>query len=131
MGYNYQPGFGVVAEYKPPFIHQGNFPAYSDSQPIEKGQVLKAGSVLGRKAASGKLVICSKENDAGQPIADGSEKPFCILKVDIDATDADKVGIVFRTGAFLGTDLILGKGHTLAGIDPDLGLRSIFIAKGY
>jgi hypothetical protein len=128
---DFNPSYRVVDSYTPRLIHRGNFPTYRGSVTIEKGQVLKLGSVLGRKTATGKFVLCSKTADDGTTaIADGSEKPVCILQVDIDATESDKFAPVFRTGAFLGLDLVLGKGHTLASIDDDLSLRSIYIEKG-
>jgi hypothetical protein len=128
---DFNPSYRVVDSYTPRLIHRGNFPTYRGSVTIERGQVLKLGSVLGRKTESGKYVLCSKTADDGTTaITDGSEKPVCILQVDIDATDADKFAPVFRTGSFLGLDLVLGKGHTLESVDDDLSLRSIYIEKG-
>jgi hypothetical protein len=128
---DFNPSYRVVDSYTPRLIHRGNFPTYRGSVTIERGQVLKLGSVLGRKTASGKYVLCSKTAEDGTTaIADGSEKPVCILQVDIDATESDKFAPVFRTGSFLGLDLVLGKGHTLETVDDDLSLRSIYIEKG-
>ncbi len=128
---DFNPSYRVVDSYTPRLIHRGNFPTYRGSVTIERGQVLKLGSVLGRKTASGKYVLCSKTAEDGTTaIADGSEKPVCILQVDIDATVSDKFAPVFRTGSFLGLDLVLGKGHALETVDDDLSLRSIYIEKG-
>ncbi len=128
---DFQPSYRTVSSYEPRFTHRGNFPVYRGSVTVEKGQVLKSGSILGRKTATGKYVLCSKTaGDPATPVADGSEKPVCILQIDIDATGADTYAPVFRTGAFLGLDLIVGKGHTLDSVDDDLALRSIFIEKG-
>ncbi|MDQ3231049.1 MAG: head decoration protein [Pseudobdellovibrionaceae bacterium] len=128
---DYQPGFKKVDEYIPKFIHRGNFPVRRDSVTIEQGQVLKLGSVLGRKTANGKYVLCAKTAaDGTTAISDGSEKAVCILQVDVDATAADKTAPIFRTGAFLGLDLTVGKGHTLESVEDDLALRCIFIENG-
>jgi hypothetical protein len=129
MSYDYQPSWRTAGEFRPAFIHRGNFPARRDSVTIEKGQKLTAGAILGRKTASGKYVLCSKTAKDGTAIADGSEKPVCILQHDADATDADRKVLIFRTGAFLGLDLNVGSGHTVLSVEEDLILRCIFIDK--
>ncbi len=130
MSYDYQPSWQTVGEHRPAFIHRGNFPARRDSVTIEKGQKLTAGAVLGRKTDSEKYVLCTRAAEDGTPIADGSEKPICILQHDVDAKDGDRKAIIFRTGAFLGLDLNMGGGHTISTLEEDLALRCIFIDKG-
>jgi hypothetical protein len=88
------------------------------------------GSILGRKSATGKCVLCSKTADDGTAIADGSEKAAYVLQVDIDATASDVDAQIFRTGAFLGLDLTVGKGHSLESVTEDLAIRGIFIEQG-
>jgi hypothetical protein len=128
---NYDPHFREVSRYEPRFLNRGNFPAYRGSVTIEKGQVLKKGSVLGRKAASGKHVLCSKTAEDGTTaISDGSEKARCILQIDIDATAGDRFAPVFRTGAFLRLDLTVGKGHTLESVEDDLETHNIYLENG-
>lgn len=127
----YQPHFKEVATFEPSFLNRGTYPAYRGSVTIEKGQVLKKGSVLGRKTASGKYVLCSKTGaDGTTAIADGSEKARCILQLDVDATESDKFAPVFKTGSFLRLDLTVGKGHTLASVEEDLELRNIYLENG-
>lgn len=127
----YEPFFGEVSKYEPRFLNRGTFPAYRGSVVIEKGQVLQKGSVLGRKTASGKYVLCAKTADDGTTaIADGSEKARCLLQLDIDATDSDKFAPVFRTGAFLRLDLTVGKGHTLESVEDDLEQHNIYLENG-
>jgi hypothetical protein len=89
------------------------------------------GSVLGRKTASGKYVLCSKTAaDGTTAIADGSEKARCILQLDVDATEKDVTAPVFLTGAFLKLDLTVGRGHTLASVTDDLESRNIYLENG-
>jgi hypothetical protein len=126
----FDPSFKEVSSWNPEFIHQGNFPVRRGTVLIERGQVLKAGSVLGKKAESQKCVLSATKAANDAAITDGSEKPYCILQVDVDATAKDKVAPIYKTGAFLGLDLTLGKGHTLESIEDDLWLRSIFLEKG-
>ncbi|MDQ3230855.1 MAG: head decoration protein [Pseudobdellovibrionaceae bacterium] len=127
----YEPHFREVSKYEPAFLNRGSFPAYRGSVTIEKGQVLKKGSILGRKTASGKYVLCAKTAEDGTTaIADGSEKARCILQLDIDATEADKFAPVFRTGAFLRLDLTVGKSHTLDSVQDELELHNIYLEQG-
>ena len=130
MSYDYQPSWKTVGEYTPRFTHRGNFPIRQDFVTIEKGQKLLQGSILGRKTATGKCVLCAKTGADGNPVNDGSEKAFCILQLDVDATASDFEALIFRTGAFLGLDLTVGQGHTLDSIKEDLAARCIFIDKG-
>lgn len=130
MSYDYQPAWRNAGDYTPRFTHRGTFPVRRDSLTIEKGQKLIQGSVLGRKSSDGKLVLCTKTTADGTAISDGSEKAFCILQVDVDASQSDLEAPVFRTGAFLELDLTVGPGHTLDSVKEDLAARCIFIDKG-
>ncbi|HYX37110.1 MAG TPA: head decoration protein [Oligoflexus sp.] len=126
----FDPSFKKVDTYTPEFIHQGNWPTRRGIVTIEKGQVLKAGSVLGKKTATQKCVLCAAKAQDESAIVDGSEKPYAILQVDVDATAKDITAPIYKAGAFLGLDLTVGKGHTIEAIEDDLWLRSIFIEKG-
>ncbi|WP_218110305.1 head decoration protein [Oligoflexus tunisiensis] len=126
----FDPSFKKVSSWKPEFIHQGNWPVRRDSVTIEKGQVLNAGSILGKKTESQKCVLSAAKAADETAIADGSEKPYAILQVDVDATTKDIVAPVYLAGAFLGLDLTVGNGHTLEGIKDELRLLSIYIEKG-
>jgi Bacteriophage lambda head decoration protein D len=130
MTYNYRPGYRKIGEHNPRTIRLGNSPIRRDSAIIEQGQKLLLGSVLGRKTATGKCVLCAKTKEDGTAVADGSEKPIFILEEDVDASKGDQTGAVFRTCAAFGLDLIVGKGHTIESVTEDLALRGIFIDKG-
>jgi len=128
---SYEPHFREVSKFEPRFVNRGNFPVYRGSVTIEKGQVLLKGSVLGRRTASGKYVLCAKTAEDGTTaISDGSEKARYILQVDIDAAESDKFAPVFKTGAFLRLDLTVGKGHTLESVEDDLEQRNIYLENG-
>lgn len=58
------------------------------------GQNLAAGAVVGRIAASGKLTI------AALGASDGSQVAYGILAHAVDATSADKAGVVYVGGCF-------------------------------
>ncbi len=128
---DYEPHFREVSRHEPRFVNRGNYPVYRGSVLIEKGQILKKGSVLGRKNESGKYVLCAKTaGDAATAIADGSEKARCILQIDCDAKDADRTAPVFRSGAFLRLDLTVGRGHTLESVEDELELHNIYLENG-
>jgi len=61
---------------------------------ILSGQNLARGTVLGRVTASGKYKIYQSGS------GDGSENPVAILAEDVDASAADKEGIIYTTGEF-------------------------------
>ena len=82
----YAPEFKKQGEYNPLDLIAGDFPLKSESITIEAGQVLRRGSVLGKKTAGGKFVLSAKLTDDDKPVADGSEKPLRILAEDIDST---------------------------------------------
>lgn len=86
---------------------------------IETGQVLKAGSVLGAKSATGKLVL------SASAAGDGSQTPMAILAEDLDTTGGDKVFDVFVEGFFNENALVFGTGHDANSVR--LGLRNVGI----
>ena len=82
---------------------------------ILAGQNLKAGSVLGRITASGKLKLCASA--AG----DGSEVPMAVLGEAISTYEADgttpkdmKMSVIVQANQLNETALIFGAGHTIA-----------------
>src|SRR6056297_1429596 len=79
-----------------------------DGGTIAQAGVVKAGTVLGKITASGKLVACDKD------ATDGSEKPFGVLYEDVDTTDADKVAVIYLQGSFNKDALIFVDGTTIA-----------------
>jgi hypothetical protein len=130
MTYNYRPGYRKIGEHNPRTIRLGNFPIRRDSVVIESGQKLLMGSILGRKTATGKCVLCAKTKEDGTAVEDGSEKAIFILTEDVDASQGDQTAAIYRMCAAFGLDLIVGKGHTIESVTEDLALRCIFIDKG-
>lgn len=126
---NYQPGYTKFARFEPKGIRLGHEQIRRDSVIIEKGQKLVIGSILGRKD-NGKFVLCAAKNEDDTPVTDGSEKAYCILQVDIDATEGDREGEIYRQCAAFWLDLTVGRGHTMASVVEDLAARGIFINKG-
>jgi hypothetical protein len=124
---DFTPYFREVASYDPVDLIVGTFPVRRGTVTIESGQVLKAGSVLGRKTASGKYVLCAAKAEDESAIADGSEKPVRILSSNVDASAGDRVATVYITGAFLKSGIQVGKGHTVESVTDDLELRSIYL----
>jgi hypothetical protein len=84
------------------------------------GAVYPIGAVLGIVDASKKAVI-----SAAAAAADGSQKPQYVLSYSVDATGGDVEAMAIETGDLIGSQLVLGAGHTLASIRA--GLRDIGI----
>lgn len=115
------PGTGIEDTYTPDNLHAGDFPIVTEDGVIEDGQDLPRGAVLGKITASGKLVL--SESDAG----DGSETPYAVLAVDVDADGADVTAPVYLTGEFNERALTIGTGHTADDIRDGLREKGIFI----
>jgi len=126
----FDPSFKQVDSYKPEFIHQGNWPVRRGMAVVEKGQVLKAGAILGKKTDAKKCVLCAAKTADDKAIEDGSQKPYAILQVDVDATAKDTIAPIYLAGAFLNLDLTVGNGHTIEAIEDELRMLSTFIEKG-
>lgn len=105
--------------YTPDGLHAGDFPIRTRKLTLITGQNLQRGAVLGIITASGKATL------SASAAADGSQTPNCILAEDVDATAADKDAVVYISGDFNETALILGAGQTVAGIRE--GLRNLNI----
>lgn len=118
------PAFGgtVAAQIKNQLLMPGKDPILAPFV-ILTGQTLKAGSVLGAIAASGKLQLSLSA------ASDGSEVPSFILPEDVDtATVAgDKVMNVYVEGYFNETALVLGAGHTVDSIRVALRNAGIYL----
>ncbi len=85
------------------------------------GTNYKAGMVLGRVTATGKLTLSLSAS------TDGSEEPYAILLGDVDATDSDLNGPILLGGKVDKNLLILGTGHTLASIEAGLRDKNIYL----
>jgi hypothetical protein len=85
------------------------------------GQVLAAGTIVGKVKLSGKLTIST----AGA--SDGSEVPYGILVEDCDAVAGDLSTCIYVRGVFDSCSVILGAGHTLASIRDQLRPKGILL----
>jgi hypothetical protein len=99
----------------------GDFPRVEAEVVIITGQVLAAGSVLGRITAS------DKWNLSLSAAGDGSEVPRAILMDAVDATGADKAGRVWLTGEFADEKLVFGTAHTIASTKTALAEKGIYL----
>lgn len=73
-----------------------------------KAGVLKRGTVLA--LVDGAYAVLATANTG---------KANCILADDVDATDAEAVGVAYRTGHFNINALIVGSGYTLTAADKE------------
>ena len=83
------------------------------------GQNLARGAVLGKITASGEYTLSLSA------AVDGSQVPDRILAQDCDATAADTDALVYRTGRFNDTAIILGAAHTVASVTEGLRGKGI------
>lgn len=88
---------------------------------ILAGQVLAAGTVIGKITASSKHVKSLAASN------DGSQDPDMVLAESADATAGDVEAIAYETATVVATALTLGAGHTIAGIRPALRDKGITI----
>lgn len=88
----------------------GTDPApFTANETIASGAgVLPRGRVLGKITASGKLVSVDSTK------SDGSEKPYAVLRYPVDATSADVVAQVYKSGMFNREALSFGGADTAA-----------------
>lgn len=98
-------------------------PARSRKVIIASGAgVLTRGTVLGKITTGGKYVKSASAS------SDGSQVVDAILADDkVDATSEDVEAIVYISGVFDQSKLILGTGHTLGSIDATLRDKSIWL----
>lgn len=85
------------------------------------GQNLARGAVLGKITASGKF------NLSLSAAVDGSQTPDRILTQACNATAADAEALVYRTGRFSSSAVILGAAHTVASITEGLRAKGIHL----
>lgn len=83
------------------------------------GAVYPIGAVLGIVDASKKAVI------SAAAAGDGSQMPQYVLSYTVDATGGDVEAMAVETGDLIGSQLVLGDGHTLASIRPGLRDKGI------
>ncbi|GHV50395.1 hypothetical protein FACS1894216_02520 [Synergistales bacterium] len=97
------------------------FPIAFKGITVASGQgVLKRGTALGIKTASGKAVLLNSANTTTiPPVGDGNPTivpdgnlPDCVLAEDIDATNGDVTAIAYSAGYFVRGKLIFGGNDT-------------------
>ena len=101
----------------------GGFDVLPEAITVASGENLVRGAVVGRVTADGKIRLADTGN------VDGSETAYAVLLDDVDASAADRPGIIARTGVFNQRQLTFGTGHdetTQATIDQ-LEARMIFM----
>ncbi len=83
-------------------LFAGTFSIVTEEETILLGQNVTRKTVMGKITSSGKLIIVNSSN------SDGSEAAYCIMAENIDASLADKPGIVYKSGEFSQKELIFG-----------------------
>lgn|SRR3990167_3700136 len=109
--------FGSTS-YSPDRLIAGDYPVTTRKVTIDTG-VLARGSVLGKITATGKYILSLSA--AG----DGSQTPVAILAEAVDATAADVEAIIYESGEFNDSEIVLGTAHTVASVRD--GLRDLNI----
>ena len=83
------------------------------------GAIYPIGSVLGIVTASKKAVL------SAAAAGDGSQTPQYVLSYTVDATGGDTEAMAVETGDLIGSQLVLGAGHTLDSIRAGLRDKGI------
>lgn len=97
-------------EYQPGGLIVGDYPQLHRHITITGGTFTR-GTVLGRITAS------DKYTQSLAAAADGSEDPGPVLAVDVDASGGDVVAPALFAGEMAADQLVIGTGHTAAGIE--------------
>jgi len=98
----------------------GAFPIVTKEVTVLSGQNLVKGTAIGIVTASGKAKI----NDSAQ--SDGTEVYYAVTLEAIDASAADKVGVVALSGEFNREKLVFGGTDTMrrTRLQPERSARS-------
>jgi len=104
-----QLGINQIGRFDFSPLIAGDYPKAAVVVTLKAGQTYKFGSVLGYETATG---LCTLVDSAA---TDGTEKPYAVLAgsnrgvvEDVDATDADEIGVAYATGEFAREFLIFG-----------------------
>jgi hypothetical protein len=90
-----------------------------------KKVTLLAGAVYPIGAVLGIIDASKKANISAAAATDGSQAPQYVLSYSVDATGGDVDAMVIETGDLIGSQLVLGAGHTLASIRAGLRGKGI------
>ena len=102
-------------------LFSGDFPVATQDITVISGQNLAIHTLVGRIAASGKIT-------AWAPAAnDGSEVICGIMTVAVDATAADKAGVMYVSGCFNPDMLVFPAGKTVVDANADLAGKAIIL----
>lgn len=99
----------------------GSFPIVTETVTLLAGRVYKKNTLLGKITASKKLTISLSA------ASDGSEVPDVILAEDVDATESDKIGVVYKSVEINKNSVVVGAGHTIDSVKDILRGKSIFL----
>ena len=88
---------------------------------VASGNNLKRGALVGKITASKKVVLSLSA------ASDGSEKPYGVLMEDVDATDGDKAGRVYRLAGIDETLVTFGAGHTADTVRDELDAQGLHL----
>lgn len=105
----------------------GEMKIATDRETILSGQNLSRGDLLGKitdtGASQGKLKLCASS------ASDGSQTPYAILVDDCDASSADTVADVYKSGQFNEDAIGLATGDTIDEFKDALRDVGIFVKK--
>ncbi|WP_267396564.1 MULTISPECIES: head decoration protein [unclassified Sphingomonas] len=93
--------------------------------PNTKKVTLLAGAVYPIGAVLGIIDASKKANVSLAAANDGSQVPQYVLSYTVDATGGDVEAMAIETGDLIGSQLVLGAGHTLASIRAGLRDKGI------
>lgn len=114
----------TIGNYEPNNLFAGAVSnIVSEGITLKSGQAYLKGTVLGLIESEGKATIV----DSSQ--TDGTERPYGILADNVDATEEDKVAVVYLTGEFNENALIFGGTDTAETHKTTLREMGIFLKK--
>lgn len=93
--------------------------------PNTKKVTLLAGAVYPIGTVLGIVDATKKANVSAAAANDGSQTPQYVLSYTVDATGGDVEAMAIETGDLIGSQLVLGAGHTLASIRAGLRGKGI------
>ena len=93
--------------------------------PNTKKVTLLAGAIYPIGAVLGIVDATKKANISAAAANDGSQTPQYVLSYTVDATGGDVEAMAIETGDLIGSQLVLGAGHTLASIRAGFRDKSI------
>ena len=99
----------------------GDFPIVTDGVTIVTGETLVRGSLLGKVTATGKYKLSLSA------AVDGSQTPVAIASEAVDASAADVITTVYKSGEFNQNQITFGTGHTAASVKAALRALCIFL----